>query len=187
MPAIVAAEVLTALLTAPLVLAPRFAPPLQQQIVVGFNLGLPLLALIWMLAPGGAQPGNGAAARGLRGLGLLAFAMHAASVADLVTAAGGGGLAGAWQALVAVAANATAKVQPANFMLFDFIGVFASALIFVLAEEGAAAALQTALLAPVVGPGAAIARVLAKREERLEAGAAKRPPAATAAARAKRE
>lgn len=178
-PAIAAAQALTALLTAPLVLASKLAPLDQQKVVVLFNLGLPFLGLIWMVTPGGSKAGNAAAARMLRGLAALAFAMHAWSVADMASSHGGSAKA-AWRALAEVAGKATARVQPANFMQFDFIGVFASALIFLFAEEGAAAAAEALCFAPVIGPGAAVAIGLARREERLALGAAKRPLRAAA-------
>lgn len=168
----VAAVLLSGALTVPLVLAARLAPATGQAVVVAFNLGLPFVSLLWTLAPGGSAPGNAAAGTALRAVGLMALAMHVASLFDLVTSTGGTPAA-ARAALLEVAANGSAAVQPANFMMFDFLGVLGSALMFVLAEGGPPAVGEFLLQGVFWGPGAALAGFAARREERLAAGAAR--------------
>lgn len=144
--------------------------------VVNFNLLLPCLCLLWMFTPGGRQPGNAAAATALRAAAAVCFALHAASLADLLLHAGPDPRA-VWSALAAVFEKATPAVMPANFMAFDFLGVLGAAAIFAVAElcglAGAAAMLTKGL---VIGPGAAFALACAEREARLAAGAAAAPP-----------
>jgi hypothetical protein len=174
--------------TLPLVYATRFPEAAQPPLIAGFNLAVPCLALLWTLAPGGARPGNAAAAGALRFVALIGFAAHALSVVDLFVLSHGGDADSARRELAAVAANASADVMPANFMMYDFLGVLGSALIFVLAEEGLAGAGAFLGLSLLAGPGAAFGLACARREARLAAGAAKAPlpcgaPAVAAAAK----
>ncbi|GBF94185.1 hypothetical protein Rsub_07172 [Raphidocelis subcapitata] len=167
-PAIVASQAITLAFTAVLVCAATFPPAAAQRAVVWFNLGIPATALIWMLAPGGARPGNAAAAAALRLTAGAACLLHAASVVDLLYHSGGSPGA-AWASIVdAAQLKPPAKVTyPAHFMQWDFTGVTGAALLVTLAEEGVAGAARLLAMAPVVGPGAAFALVAARREERL--------------------
>jgi hypothetical protein len=231
-PPIAIAAVITSAFTVVLAYAGRFPPEVQRRVIVHFNLGLPFQALLWMFSPGGRQPAGRTAATMLRFASAVAFVLHVTSVVDLVAAFSGDPAAAA-RALLAVAENKSAAVQPANFMvrggrrgpcrasggrslpaagrdlsggcatrpapharslgpnapflppapqMFDFLGTLGAALIFTLAEEGAAGVGRLLTLATVLGPGAAFGLVAARREERLAATAAAAPPRAGAAA-----
>jgi len=159
------------------VYAPRFPPQVQQQIVVGFNLGLPCVAALWMLTPGGKSPGNAAAVQALRFVALIGVAMHALSVADLLYAfkfdvrAAGSALLDVWK-------FGSVEVMPANFMQFDMLGLRCACILFVLAEAGLAGFARYMLTALALGPGAGFALAVARREERLAETAAQAPLAA---------
>jgi hypothetical protein len=144
-------------------------------VVVNFNLLLPCLALLWMVSPGGRQPGNAAAASTLRFAALVGFIMHAAAAADLLLAHELDARA-AWRSLAAVAAKRDSRIMPANFMMFDFLGLLGAAVIFAAAECGVVKAAGVLVKGLAVGPGAAFALAAARREERLAAGAAQEPP-----------
>lgn len=167
MPFIGIAVALAAALTLPLTFASRLPPLTQQQVVVIFNLGIPCLALLWMLVPGGRQPGAAAAVQTYHFVALVSFILHITAVLQLLLAYEPDLLA-SWNALAAVAAKRSVDVMPANFMMFDFLGVLGTAVLFTVVEGGglvgAAGLLASGLL---VGFGPAFALVLAQREERL--------------------
>ncbi len=179
-PAITITAALTAALTAPMVYAHHLSAATQQQVVIAFNLGLPCLALIWMLSPGGARPGNAAAARSHRAVACLGFALHVVSVVDLLYAFSGDYRA-AGSALADVFWIRSTEVMPANFMQWDMLGLRGASIIFLLAEEGPAGVVRYLVGAALLGPGAGFALACARREERLIRGAARAPPAAAGA------
>ncbi|KAI8477223.1 MAG: hypothetical protein J3K34DRAFT_398720 [Monoraphidium minutum] len=175
MPGVAVASALAALLTAPLAAASLLPDDARLRVVVNFNLLLPALPLLWMLSPGGRAPGNAAAASALRAAAAVAFVMHVAAFADLALSHNLDGTAAA-RAVAAVASRASPDLFPANFMLFDFLGLLGAAAIFAISEFGSSEVVGMAAKAVIIGPGAAFALACAAREERLAASAAAAPP-----------
>eukprot|EP00877_Chromochloris_zofingiensis_P002440 jgi/Chrzof1/12197/Cz06g24230.t1 len=140
-----------------------FDRPIQDIIVVAFNLGLPLSAIIWTIVPARGPQGHQWAITMFYVLAVLTAAYHWYSVVDVVQNS-------SWEEVKGVALRTQVKYMPAHFLLVDMSVLFLATCMFISGESGFGWVITVLGLTVLVGPGAAILHYGARRESQLARG-----------------